>query len=89
MPAVTVYLSTEDLIRLRDEGDKREMSRSALLKERMNHKCPPAKESKPCDQEHILDGEWIYPTRTRPGKKKGTWIEERLNADADGYEPSK
>ena len=43
MPGVTIYLPMEDLIALKAEGEKRKKSRSALLKERIHHKCPPAK----------------------------------------------
>ena len=46
MPGVNVYLPLEDLLALKAEGEKRKKSRSALLKERIEHKCPPVKPSR-------------------------------------------
>jgi hypothetical protein len=82
MPAVTVWLSMSDLRALEDEGTKREMTRSALLTERLHHKCPTPQKTppKPCDRDHIEDSKpWVYERHLK--LKGGGWSSELFDPE--------
>ena len=61
MPTVNVNLSVQQLVTLDTEAKKTGKSRSVLVRERLDHKCP---ERKPCEEVHA-----------RMDKKKGMLLE--------------
>jgi hypothetical protein len=46
MPSVTVNLSFDDLVRIREESKKRNVSASAVVRERVTHVCAPSKDDR-------------------------------------------